>query len=268
MPGNLASELAILIPLALIIATSPFSVVPAILVLHTARPRSTGLAYLFGWITGLAVITGASVGLSEGVEDIGDPPNWASWLRVAIGSALIIWSAYSWLSRHRRTHEPAWIRHITAFTPARAAVFAALLPALVLKQLSVCVAAGLSLGSANLGFIGAVIGFAVFLGLAASTVAIPVVGYLIWPSRFGPLLGTLKAWLQRHATAIVAVVLTIIGVVLLREGVSQLLSTRTSTRASVVCFRSQPPGLRGYQLPVEQASAGALRQAAATCPAG
>ncbi|BAX91760.1 membrane protein [Mycobacterium shigaense] len=232
-----------MVPLALVIATSPFSVVPAILVLDTPRPRPTGLAYLLGWIAGLTVVTGASLGLSGGIEDVGDPPAWMSWLRVVLGAALIIWSVYSWITRHRRTHTPAWIRHVTAFTPTRAAVFAALLPALVLKQLSVCVAAGVSLRGAGLGFIGGVIGFAVFLALSASTVAIPVVGYLAWPSRFGPLLGRLRAWLQRHATTIVAVVLTIIGAVLVREGVSQLLSTPQVARASVVCVHSQPPAL-------------------------
>lgn len=222
MSGGLLSELAVLIPLALVIATSPFSVVPAILVLHTPRPRPTGLAYLLGWTTGMLVIISISTRVSMAIEHVGDFPKWTLWVRIVLGSALIVWGAYSWLTRGRRTHEPAWIRHITAFTPTRAAIFAALLPALVLKQLSVCVAAGLSLGGANLGLVGGVIAFSVFLLVATSTVAIPVVGYLTWPSRFGPALEALKGWLQRHATAIVAVVLTVIGVVLLHDGISQL----------------------------------------------
>ena len=39
-----------LIPLALVVALSPLSIIPAVLVLHTPRPRPTGLAFLpAGW---------------------------------------------------------------------------------------------------------------------------------------------------------------------------------------------------------------------------
>src|SRR6516165_8302881 len=43
------SVLAEVVPLALIIAASPLSVIPAVLVLHTPRPKLAGLAFLAGW---------------------------------------------------------------------------------------------------------------------------------------------------------------------------------------------------------------------------
>src|SRR5258708_6553995 len=46
-----------LIPLALVIALSPLSIIPAVLVLHTPRPRPTGLAFLLGWLVALAILT-------------------------------------------------------------------------------------------------------------------------------------------------------------------------------------------------------------------
>ena len=46
-----------LIPLALVVASSPLSIIPAVLVLHSPRPRPTGLAFLAGWILGLTALT-------------------------------------------------------------------------------------------------------------------------------------------------------------------------------------------------------------------
>ena len=56
------STLAELIPLALIIALSPFSIIPGILVLHTPRPRPTSVAFLTGWVLSIAALTAVFVG--------------------------------------------------------------------------------------------------------------------------------------------------------------------------------------------------------------
>ena len=57
MSGNWGSVLIELIPLALVVALSPLSIIPAVLVLHTPRPRPTGLAFLAGWLVGLFALT-------------------------------------------------------------------------------------------------------------------------------------------------------------------------------------------------------------------
>ena len=57
LSGNWGSVLTELIPLALVVALSPLSIIPAVLVLHTPRPRPTGLAFLAGWLVGLAALT-------------------------------------------------------------------------------------------------------------------------------------------------------------------------------------------------------------------
>ena len=52
MSGNWGSVLIELIPLALVVALSPVSIIPAVLVLQTPRPRPAGLAFLAGWLIG------------------------------------------------------------------------------------------------------------------------------------------------------------------------------------------------------------------------
>ena len=57
--------LATLIPLALVIALSPLTIIPAVLVLQAPRPRPTGLAFLGGWLLGLVALT---AGLRRGLR--------------------------------------------------------------------------------------------------------------------------------------------------------------------------------------------------------
>ena len=54
-----------LIPLALVVALSPLSIIPAVLVLHTPRPRPTGLAFLAGWLIGLAALRAIFIEVSS-----------------------------------------------------------------------------------------------------------------------------------------------------------------------------------------------------------
>ena len=83
MSGNWGSELTELIPLALVVALSPLSIIPAVLVLHTPRPRPTGLAFLAGWVVGLAALTAIFVEVSSLAGGLGNkPPSWASWVRI------------------------------------------------------------------------------------------------------------------------------------------------------------------------------------------
>lgn len=89
-----------LIPLALVVAMSPLSIIPAVLVLHTPRPGPTGLAFLAGWLVGLGVLTAIFLRVSSLLGGLGNkPPGWASWLRIAVGAALIVFGVYRWLTR-------------------------------------------------------------------------------------------------------------------------------------------------------------------------
>ena len=125
---NWVSVLTKLIPLGLVIALSPITVIPAVLVLHAPRPRPAGLAFLGGWVLGLVALTGLFVGASDLLSGLHQaPPTWASWLRVVFGSALILFGVFQWLIRHRHTKTPGWLRSFSKLTPARAGVTGAAL---------------------------------------------------------------------------------------------------------------------------------------------
>lgn len=212
-----------LIPLALVVAVSPLTVIPAVLVLHTPRPRAAGCAFLSGWLAGLAALTAifvAGSGLLGGLHDT--PPAWASWLRIAVGAALIAFGGYRWLTRRRHTDMPGWLRSLTELTPVRAGLAGVVLAAARPEVLFVCAAAGLSIGSAGSALAGSVAAAAVFVAVAGSSVAIPVLGYLAASDRLDPALARLKDWLEQQHAALLAVVLVAIGAMVGYNGVHAL----------------------------------------------
>src|SRR5918912_1440752 len=136
-----------LIPLALVVALSPLSIIPAVLVLHTPRPRPTGLSFLAGWLIGLAALTAIFLEVSNLLGGLGNkPPGWASWLRIVVGAALIVFGIYRWLTRKRAAHTPAWMQSLGKLTPVRAGLAAMALTVVNPKVLFMCAAAGLAIG--------------------------------------------------------------------------------------------------------------------------
>jgi sulfite exporter TauE/SafE len=218
-----SSALTGLISLALVIALSPLSIIPAVLVLHTPRPRPTSLTFLGGWLAALAALTAIFVGISGLLGGLHkSPPTWASWLRIVVGAALIVFGVVRWLTRHRHTHTPAWMRSLENLTPARAGVTGAVLGVVRPEVLLVCAAAGLAIGSTGLGATRAWISAAIFVAVAASTVAIPVLAYAGAGERLDDPLARLKDWMDRHNAALLAAILVVIGLLVLYKGIHAL----------------------------------------------
>ena len=223
MSGNWGSELTELIPLALVVALSPLSIIPAVLVLHTPRPRPTGLAFLAGWVVGLAALTAIFVEISSLAGGLGNkPPSWASWVRIVVGAALIVFGVYRWLTRKRSAHTPRWMQSMSKLTPLRAALFAATLAVVNPKVLFICAAAGLAIGTAGLGNTSVWIAEAWYVAVAASTVAIPILAYAVSGDRLDSPLTRLKDWMERQHAALVAAILIVIGLLVLYKGIHGL----------------------------------------------
>ncbi len=222
MSNSLGSGLTELIPLAAVIALSPLSIIPAVLVLHSPRPRPTGLAFLAGWVVGLATLTALFIGISGLLGGMHDkPPAWASVARVVIGAALIVFGLYRWLTRHSKPHQMPGTAHLTSARPGKALALGALLSVANPKVLFICAAAGFAIGTAGLG--SAVPAAAIiFVAVSASTVALPILAYTFSGERLDPTLERLKAWMEKHNSALVAAILIVIGLLVLYKGIHGL----------------------------------------------
>ena len=219
---SLVSGLGELIPLALIVALSPLSIIPGILVLNTPRPRPTSLAFLAGWVLGIAVITGAFVGGADVLTGLESKPDWAPYVRIVLGAALIAFGLYRWAGRRRQGPNPKWMTAMRSMGPGRAFITAIALTVANLKVFAMCAAAGVAIGTAALGRTGAWQAVLVFTGLAASSVAIPALGYLVAGRRLDGPLDRIREWMERNHSALVAAILVLIGAALLYQGIHAL----------------------------------------------
>lgn len=217
------SVLTELIPLALVVALSPLTIIPAVLVLHTPRPKPTGLAFMTGWLVGLAALTALFVAVSNLLGGLDHkPPSWASWLRIVIGAALIVFGVYRWATRHKSEHMPGWMSRMSTLTPAKAGVTAVVLTVLNVKVLFICAAAGLAIGTAGLRPAGALVAELWYVMFAGSTVALPILAYAVSGDRLDPTLERLKDWMERQHATLVALILVVIGLLVAYKGIHAL----------------------------------------------
>lgn len=211
-----------LIPLALIIALSPLSIIPGILMLHTPRPRATSLTFLAGWLLGILVVTAAFVGGADISGGLNDPPRWAPYVRIVLGAALVAFALYRWMGRQKSGFSPRWMTSLTGIGPRRAFFTGILLTLANLKVFLMCAAAGVAIGTAGLGRPQAGLAVAVFTAVAASTVALPTLAYQMAGPRLDAPLERIKEWMEQNHAALVAAILGIIGAALLYKGVHGL----------------------------------------------
>lgn len=211
-----------ILPVALAIAASPFPIIPAILLLFSPRPRASSLAFLAGWVVGILVATTVFVALTSVLQPTDAPRAWASWARLLLGLALVGLGLSRWRGRAERRDTPAWMAALDSATPRTALGLGLLLSAANPKIVLLAAAGGLAIGAAELGTAETATAVVAFTAVGAVTVALPVLLYLVLGDRVLAPLGRARAWLDEHNAAVMAVVITVIGVLLAWKGVQGL----------------------------------------------
>jgi threonine/homoserine/homoserine lactone efflux protein len=221
MSGSWAAVLGQLIPLALVVAMSPLTIIPAIvLVLQSDRARATGLAFMSGWLLGLAATTTVFVQLPRLLDGLNRPaPTWAAWVRIAVGVALVALGVWRWVTRHQVTKQPAWLSRLSRMTPAGAAAIGLGLILVNPKVLVMNAAAGLVIGTAGVGVSGAWLAVAYYTVLAGSTVLVPILAYAVAGQRVDHQLERVKRWMERQHAVLMAGFLAVVGLLLVYTGI-------------------------------------------------
>jgi threonine/homoserine/homoserine lactone efflux protein len=217
-----------LLPLAVGVAISPIPIIAVILMLLAPKAGGTSAGFLLGWLVGIAGATTAFL-LLAGTQELGsssEPSTASSWVKLVVGVLLLGLAVGQWRGRPQPGQQPAmpkWMSAIDRFTAVKAAGLGVLLSAVNPKNLLMCVAAGTIIAGGGLSGGQAVWSVVVFTVLAASTVAVPVLGYAIGRKRMVGPLESLHRWLTVHNAAVMATLLLVIGVVLIGKGLGGLL---------------------------------------------
>lgn len=209
-----AGVLAALLAPAVVVAVSPFSIIVAALVLlHTDRPRTNGVAFLVGRLLALAIVTTVFDQAPRMLGGLGRPM--PPWLLAVVCAVLLAAGGWLWIRRDRFPTDPRWLARLSALSPVGSGVIGAFLVLSNPKMLAASAAAGLVVGTSDLAPVGAGLAVAYYCVVASSTVAAPVLAYLVVGARYDAQLTRLKDWIDRHNAAIGAVVMIVIGAVLL-----------------------------------------------------
>ena len=216
--------LTTLIPLALVIAISPLSVIPAVLCCRRrARADQPCLSRRLAAGPGRADRDLRRV-LRRTRGAASNHLAWASWLRVVLGLALIAFGIYRWQTRHGHTESPKWIRSFATLTPRRAVLTGLVLVVVRLEVLVMC-----ALGRFGHWRQRARHGSPLDTGRnlrrrsPPPPLAIPVLAYAGAGDRLDDSMARIKDWMEKNNAALLAAILVLIGAMVLYNGAHPLL---------------------------------------------
>jgi threonine/homoserine/homoserine lactone efflux protein len=218
-----------LLPLTVGVAVSPVPIIAVILMLLALRAGATSVAFATGWVLGIAAVTVVALLLAGGADvadDDAGPSTGASWVKLLLGLALLAVGAKQWHGRPKPGQDaalPAWMAAIDHVTPVKALALGVALAAVNPKNLLMTVSAGVTIADGALDTGEQVVAVVVFTALAASTVVLPVVAYLVAKERMRRPLEDLRGWLQANNATVMAVLILVIGVTQVGKGLGGLL---------------------------------------------
>ena len=213
-----------ILPLAVGIAISPIPIIAAILMLLSPRAKRTSVGFLIGWLAGIVVAVVLFTLLTSVIpQDNAGPSPVAGVIKIILGALLLLLAIKQWRTRPAEGEQasmPKWMSAIDAMTAGKALGLGFLLSAVNPKNLLMAISAGVIVGSADLAIGQIAVVIIIFVLLAASTVLIPVIGYLIASARLAGPLDKLREWLVENNALIMAVLLLVIGVSVIGKGLA------------------------------------------------
>ena len=209
------------------VALSPVPIIAVVLMLATPKGRTNGLAFLAGWIVGIAVL-GTIVlliagGASASKHD--NPATWVSIVKIALGALLLLLAVKQWRGRPQGDTEPelpGWMKTIDTFTPVRAAGIAVVLAAINPKNLLLVVGAATAIAQTGTSTGSQAVAMIVFIVIATLGVGAPVGIYYLMGDKATKILADLHDWMTRENSTIMAVICLIIGAKLIGDAITAL----------------------------------------------
>jgi threonine/homoserine/homoserine lactone efflux protein len=218
----MGSVIGEILPLAVGIAISPIPIIAVILMLLSPRARGTGVGFMIGWLAGIVIAIIVFTLLSSVIpqrSEGGSPV--AGVIKIALGLLLVFLALRQWRARPANGEPasmPKWMSAIDSMTTGRSLGLGFLLAAVNPKNLLLAASAGLFVGGAGLTFSQTAVVITIFVLLAACTVIIPVIAYLIAAARLAGPLDKLRGWLVENNATIMSVLLLVIGVAVIGKG--------------------------------------------------
>jgi len=216
-----------ILPEAIAVAISPLPIVAVILMLFSKKAKANSLAFLVGWIIGLAAVCAivTAIGSTQNMAAGSGASNASYGLKIILGLLLLFLAVRNWKKRPKPGEQPkmpAWMSSIDTLKPGKAFLLAVALAGINPKNLALTLAAALYVAQASLATTQAVAALAIFIVIASLTIALPVLLNLFMGEKAAGTLNSWKMWLTTNNSTVMFVLLLVFGFVLLGEGIAGL----------------------------------------------
>ncbi|GAB17452.1 hypothetical protein GOEFS_033_00140 [Gordonia effusa NBRC 100432] len=211
-----------LLPLAIGVAVSPVPIIAAILMLLGTHARTTSIGFAIGWIIGIVSATVIFVLVGAAIDTSSGPSRASSWIKLVLGLLLLLLGVRDWRVRSAVAASPKWMAAIDDMKPPAGFGIGFVLAAVNPKNLMLCAAAGVDIGTGGLSGRAVLTAIALFGVIAASSVAGPVIAYQVAADSLAGALDALKEWLRANNQAVMAVLFLVLGISLLGKGIGGL----------------------------------------------
>lgn len=212
------------LPLAIgiLVSSMPMMVIPLMLITQDNRRAMAG--FLAGWLVGFLLVGSVVVILVDMDSPArGGPPVWVDAVRIALGGLLVFLAVRQWLGRPRAgmpVSTPAWMDRIGSLGPPRAAGFGMLMATVNPKYTALIASGAMTIASAAPAFKAQFGALLVFMAISSLGIFAPGLASWWLGERARLPLDRFGAWMMRNNAVIMAVVLSVLGLVLLVNGIS------------------------------------------------
>lgn len=215
-----------ILPFAVAVALSSVPIMATIFILLSPNRARSALPFLIGWVIGLFVVVCACALLAQVVPTSRlprQPDTAVGSIEIVVGLALIVLALLTLRHARRQTEHnvPKWLK-----TAGELGAWEAFGLAFILnvrpKALLLAIAAGLTIRADAESLTDALVAALIYTVIAASTVAVPIIGTLAAPARMEPRLVSMRGWLIDNGEALGAVIGVLIGVVIVGMGIARL----------------------------------------------
>ena len=216
-----------MLPLAIGIAISPLPIIAIILMLITPNARSNGLAFLGGWMLGLAVVGTVVLIVADtaGIAMSSGPSRTVSLIKLVLGLLLLVVAWRQFGKRPKPGAEaplPKWMRALDSFTPTRSLAIGALLSGVNPKNFILNATAAAGIAQAGLAGAQQAVVLIVLVIVGSLGIIAPVGVYFAMGDKAAPVLGGWKTWLAANNATVMMVLFLVFGVTLIGKGISGL----------------------------------------------
>jgi hypothetical protein len=214
-----------MLPFAVGVMVGPTPIVAMVLMLVTPRAKSSGITFVLAWALGIGLAGAILLAIAgpAGASSQGEPTDWVNWLKLALGGLLLLVGMRQWRGRPVADADvpmPKWMGALDSITPLKAGGLAILLGVINPKNLIFILGGVAAIAQTGVSSADQAVAWILFTIIATIGVAAPLVIYFVMGSRTQEVLDTLKTWMARNNTAVMAVLCLIIGVMLIGDAIT------------------------------------------------